>query len=261
MQTRVYRRTLKRPTAIILMAAALALAGCQQKSAGLTDADTLTTASTAPLDLKETAALAKKWQADPKDIKKGMAYANALNSLGQGPKELEVLSVLHNAHPDNAQLAAMYGKRLLTTGHTSEAVRVLETATQANNQDWRTFSALGSAYDQQGIYERAREAYQTALTLDPDNLIVLNNLGMSYALQGDLKEAEKTLRMADALPKASTEPRIRQNLALVVGLQGRFEEASSIASKDLPPDQVEANMAYLKTMLSQPNTWQQLQNG
>ncbi len=103
MQTRVYRRTLKRPTAIILVAAALSLAGCQQKSAGLTDADTLTTASTAPLDLKETAALAKKWQADPKDIKKGMAYANALNSLGQGPKELEVLSVLHNAHPDNAQ--------------------------------------------------------------------------------------------------------------------------------------------------------------
>jgi Flp pilus assembly protein TadD len=84
---------------------------------------------------------------------------------------------------------------------------------------------------------------------------------MSYALQGDLKEAEKTLRMADALPKAASEPRIRQNLALVVGLQGRFEEASAIASKDLPPQQVEANMAYLKTMLSQPNTWQQLQEG
>jgi len=47
----------------------------------------------------------------------------------------------------------------------------------------------------------------------------------------------------------------------VVGLQGRFEEASAIASKDLPPQQVEANMAYLKTMLSQPNTWQQLQEG
>jgi len=52
---------------------------------------------------------------------------------------------------------------------------------------------------------------------------------------------------------------VRQNLALVVGLQGRFDEARSIASKDLPPDEVDANLAYLQQMLSQPNTWAQLQ--
>jgi Flp pilus assembly protein TadD len=51
---------------------------------------------------------------------------------------------------------------------------------------------------------------------------------------------------------------LRQNLALVVGLQGRFDEARQIASVDLPPDEVEANMAYLQKMLAQPNTWQQL---
>jgi Flp pilus assembly protein TadD len=61
------------------------------------------------------------------------------------------------------------------------------------------------------------------------------------------------------VPAGKTEPRIRQNLALVVGLQGRFDEARQIASQDLPADQVEANMAYLQKMLSQPNTWQQLQ--
>ena len=81
---------------------------------------------------------------------------------------------------------------------------------------------------------------------------------MSFALQGNLKEAERVLRAANAAPRANSEPRLRQNLALVVGLQGRFDEASSIASKDLPQDQVEANMAYLQKMLSQPNTWQQL---
>ena len=62
------------------------------------------------------------------------------------------------------------------------------------------------------------------------------------------------------MPAGKSEPRIRQNLALVVGLQGRFEEARQIASEDLPPDEVEANMAYLQKMLSQPNTWQQLQD-
>ena len=43
---------------------------------------------------------------------------------------------------------------------------------------------------------------------------------------------------------------MRQNLALVVGLQGRFAEAESIAKADLPPDEAAANVAYLREMLS-----------
>ena len=85
--------------------------------------------------------------------------------------------------------------------------------------------------------------------------------GGKEILRLDLKQAEDTLRKADALPRSKAEPRIRQNLALVVGLQGRFDEASALAREDLPPDQVEANMAYLKKMLSQPNTWQQISEG
>ena len=83
-------------------------------------------------------------------------------------------------------------------------------------------------------------------------------MGMSHALEGNLKQAEETLRSAMALPEGKSLPRLRQNLALVVGLQGRFEESRQIASEDLPPAEVEANMAYLQKMLSQPNTWQQL---
>jgi Flp pilus assembly protein TadD len=54
---------------------------------------------------------------------------------------------------------------------------------------------------------------------------------------------------------------IRQNLALIVGLQGRFEEAEQIVSRDLPPDLVAANIAYLRTMLSQNNVWDALKGG
>ena len=62
-------------------------------------------------------------------------------------------------------------------------------------------------------------------------------------------------------PVAGYRHRIRQNLALVVGLQGRFEEATTLAQQDLPAEQVQENMAYLKKMLSQPNTWQQISSG
>jgi Flp pilus assembly protein TadD len=43
---------------------------------------------------------------------------------------------------------------------------------------------------------------------------------------------------------------VRQNLGLVVGLQGRFAEAETIVKADLPPDQAAANVAYLKEMLN-----------
>ena len=53
---------------------------------------------------------------------------------------------------------------------------------------------------------------------------------------------------------------MRQNLALVVGLQGRFEEAEQIAGQELSPDQAQANVAYLRTMLAQQNAWNQLKD-
>jgi Flp pilus assembly protein TadD len=48
---------------------------------------------------------------------------------------------------------------------------------------------------------------------------------------------------------------VRQNLALVVGLQGRFPEAEGIARADLPSDEAAANVAYLRQMMAQQNGW------
>ena len=49
-----------------------------------------------------------------------------------------------------------------------------------------------------------------------------------------MPKAEAALRQAYASGKADA--RVRQNLGLVVGLQGRFAEAESIVKADLPAD-------------------------
>ncbi|MDJ0931043.1 tetratricopeptide repeat protein [Breoghania sp.] len=82
----------------------------------------------------------------------------------------------------------------------------------------------------------------------PGEPSVLNNLAMSHVLENDLTSAEKILR--SAMASSTKDTRIRQNLALVLSLQGRFAEAEQVASTDLPPEQVKANMAYLKRMLA-----------
>mgnify|MGYP000977603528 CR=1 FL=1 len=205
---------------IMALAASTALAGCQQTGASLDSS--LSTGSTAPVSAEETVDLAQKWEADPGNINKGLAYANALESSGRSDQQFKVYAKLVAANPGNAKLQGLYGKKLLTAGRAAEAVAPLEAAAAASDADWRIHSALGTAYDQQGRYDQARSRYQMVLAKDPQNLTVLNNLGMSYALEGNLKLAETTLRTADAVPKSNREPRIRQNLALVVGLQGHL---------------------------------------
>jgi Flp pilus assembly protein TadD len=102
-----------------------------------------------------------------------------------------------------------------------------------------------------GKHEEAQRYYSSALKIMPNEPSVLSNLGLSYALSKNLPLAEATLRRAAAQPKA--EPKVRQNLALVVGLQGRFAEAETIAQGDLSPDEAAANITYLRQMLSQQN--------
>lgn len=245
----------------LALAATLLLTGCQKKMAGL-DGDDLTTASTGStsegMSFKKTEALAKQWEKDKGNASVGLAYAANLEKLGQKQQQMQVLMQVADANPGNADVQSRVGKILLTSGDAAGAATRLERAATANPQDWQSMSALGSAYDQLSRHGEAREQYQKALAIKPDAIAVRNNYAMSFALQGKLPEAEKMLREL-MNTTGSNAPRVRQNLALVVGLQGRFDEARKIASEDLPPDQVDANLAYLQQMLSQPNTWKQLQ--
>ncbi len=245
------------PLACALIGTALFLSGCQSKDASI---DPMATGSTGAPSMKETAAAGESWKKDPGNVELGLNYAARLKSIGQTNEQINVLQTLAGKNPQDGRLLGIYGKELLIAGRTPEAAQVLEQAAASGQADWKTHSALGSALDQQGRYADARKQYERALLLQPNEMSVLNNMGMSYALEGNLTKAEQTLQQASRLPNSSSEPRIRQNLALVVGLQGRFEESKQIASQDLPPDQVEANLAYLQHMLSQPNTWQKLKS-
>ena len=175
------------------------------------------------------------------------------------PKDrAEAVAVLREAvlqNPDDRQYAAAYGKALAANGNFDQALNVIRRTQRPDRPDWKLYSAEGAILDQQGNPAEARAAYQKALQIAPGEASILNNLALSYLLAGDVANAEKTLRDAAARPGATS--RIRQNLALVLGLQGKFKEADAIARQELDPAQAEANVAYLKSMLSQANTWKE----
>ncbi len=242
----------------ILAVAVASLSACKTTSLS-GKSDDLTTSSMPEISLKDTAEAGKQWRADKSNIKLGMAYANRLKVLGQVGEQLNVYKELSQLHPRDMRLKALYGKELIMSGNNAQGQAVLKQVVEAGAADWKIYSALGSALDQQGKHSEARGYYNSALKTQPGEMSILNNMAMSYMLEGNLKKAEEILKALDAIPESGKTPRIRQNLALSVGLQGRFDEARQIASRDLPPEAVDANLAFLKKMLAQPNTWQQLQ--
>jgi Flp pilus assembly protein TadD len=124
---------------------------------------------------------------------------------------------------------------------------LLEAKGQAPN-DWEILSTLGVAYDYQGNYADAREAYAQALIASPSNPTVLNNLALSQASTGDLDGAIATLQQAIDQPAASAQT--RQNLALLMALKGDPDSAERLARKDLPPDVADNNSAYFRMISS-----------
>jgi Flp pilus assembly protein TadD len=189
-----------------------------------------------------------RYRANPKDADAALAYGQALRGNGQRSQAVAVLEQATIAHPGNRALLAAFGRALADNGNFQQAFDVLSRAHSPDNPDWRILSVQGTALDQLGRHDEARRYYASALKIVPDEPSVLSNLGLSYVLSRDLPKAEEILRRAYASTRADA--RVRQNLGLVVGLQGRFAEAESIVKADLPPEEAAANVAYLKEMLS-----------
>jgi Flp pilus assembly protein TadD len=190
------------------------------------------------------------------DAQRAVRHARELRANGLRGQAVAVLAQAATEHPKDRGVLAAYGRALADVGNYPQALEVLNRAHSPDQPDWRILSVQGAVLDQMGRPEEARHYYESALRIAPDEPLVLSNLGLSYALSKDLPQAEATLRRA--VSRAGADRRVRQNLALVVGLQGRFEEAEQIARADLPPEEAVANVAYLRQMLAQPNSWKKL---
>jgi Flp pilus assembly protein TadD len=202
--------------------------------------------------------LGHAYTSNTRDKSVAMRYASVLQMDGRTDQSLAVMRKLAIQFPKDREVLAAYGKALAANGQFEPALDAVRRAQTPEYPDWKLLSAEGAILDQIGKPEEARERYRKALQIQPDEPSILSNFGMSYVLTGDLKTAEKYLRQAVAAP--AQDSRVRQNLALVVGLQGRFDEAEKIAAQEMSPDQAQANVAYLRSMLSQQNAWAQLKD-
>jgi Flp pilus assembly protein TadD len=243
------------PFLAIVVATALvgALGGCVSTQSADTTGSLATPVNPTSQDDWRRAAetWGERYRANPDDPQAAIRYAQALRANGQFAQAAAVLEQSSIRNTKNMEVLGAYGRALADAGNFQQALDVLSRAHSPDRPDWRILSAQGAVLDQMGRHEEAQRYYETALKIVPDEPSVLSNLGLSYALSKQLPRAEATLKRAAAGQRV--DPRVRQNLALVVGLQGRFAEAEAIARADLPPEEASANVAYLRQMLTRRN--------
>jgi Flp pilus assembly protein TadD len=211
---------------------ALAAAGCTTTSGDITGSIGNASEPRTDADWRRSATVwGERYRANNADAEAAANYAQALRATGQRAQAVAVLEQATIENPKDQKPLDAYGRALADVGNYGQALEVLGRAHTPDNPDWRILNVQGAVLDQLGRHLEARRYYATPLKIVPNKPSGLSNLGLSYALNKELKRAETIWRLAVTQPGA--EPKVRQNLGLVVGLQGRFEEAEAIVRSDL----------------------------
>ena len=180
----------------------------------------------------------------PGDRDLGMSLARNMRFAGQPGAEIGLINQLIIKNGRSVPLLLELGKAYLAADQDNLALPTLLEARSKEPNNWEVLSTIGVAYDYQGSYADARDAYAQALIASPSNPTVLNNLALSQASSSDLDGAIATLQQAIDQPAATAQT--RQNLALLLALKGDPDGAERLARKDLPPEVADGNMAYFR---------------
>jgi Flp pilus assembly protein TadD len=205
-----------------------------------------------------------------------MRLADSAREAGNFPYAAKLYRTLAQSQPNNAPLHVSLGDALTGTGDfeaAEEAYRdaiaidrfsidarlglgrvamqlrqpdlaVVQFGAVVDQQpnDTRGHVGLGVAFDTLGRHADAQKEYRAALAINPGSKTATNNLGLSLALAGRPAEGEALLEPLVDGP-AST-PRLRQNLALVLGLKGDSSRAAQLVRGDLNEQDSRGNLAF-----------------
>lgn len=241
------------------MTAALMLGACSHSGDLLQAVNISDATEAAPADVasaggedelqKATLYWGQEYAKRPSDLKTALSYARNLKAMGEKQKALSVLQQVSVLHDGDPELAGEYGRLALELDQIGAASRLLAVADNPGRPDWKVISARGTIAAKQGDYKQAIAAYERALALSNNQPSVLNNLAMAHAMSGNPVKAEELLRRASAQDGAT--PKVQQNLALVLGLQGRYDEAkTSVAAVSAPSsDAVKSDTDLLRRVV------------
>lgn len=172
-----------------------------------------------------------------------MGWASALRRMGENDRALAMFSELAEQNPKNMDVAEGRALTLMAMGKTVDASRAFSDIMEVESNRWRTLNALGILFVSKNMIPEATAYYTEALKFSPDNPAVLNNVGLSMAIDKQYSRAQEALDQASRLSKsAGQRKQIDLNAALVYGVAGDLDHAREIASRYVDGAALENNM-------------------
>jgi len=230
-------------------AAATPSAGAQAAAPQPASAQARIEAQRLPI-LARAAFWAREVEVAPRDPVAGANLANALRALGRIEEAQAAADQVLIVHPNDLEALLEAVRARLAQNQGFYAIDLAQRAQRIDPADWRATGLLAIAFEQSQREVEALAAHRAAVAMAPEAAAPLANLAMYQAGRGDLPGAETLLRQAVLLPGAGVQ--VRLNLALVLGLQGRLEEAETLTRRDLPPEMANNNIAWLREALATP---------
>jgi Flp pilus assembly protein TadD len=170
---------------------------------------------------------------NPDNKEMALALAETYRRSGDNDRAIALYEMLLQKDP--SMLGAKEGKALalMAKGDFDTPTTLFDEIMKADATRWKTLNALGILFTTRNMHVEAQQYFQAALKQNPSSPTVLNNLGLSQALNRQSDEAVASLSQASALTAAGTvdRKRIDLNLALVYAISGKLDQANIIAEQ------------------------------
>ena len=207
-----------------------------------------------------------------------LGLANATRRLGDNERALAMFEQLVRENPANLDALEGKGLTLMALGKSVDASRAFSEVVEKDATRWRTLNALGILFVTKDMIPEAMAYYTEGLKQSPDNPALLNNIGLSFAVDKQYARAIEALDQSARLSKNPNQRKqIELNTAMVYGVSGDLDNARQIASKYFDGPALDNNMGlyahlskndglaktYLNMALNQSSTfyeraWQNL---
>jgi len=151
--------------------------------------------------------------------------------IGKTEQALQAYLQVVDLNPEHAGGQEGAGLELMALQAMDRARDHLVAAVTLDPQRWRAHNGLGILADRNDDYAAAIEHYQTALAINTNSSMLLNNVGYSRYLSGDLEQAARDFYRATEL-RPNYAP-AWSNLGLVYARQGWYADAVNILDRSM----------------------------
>jgi len=128
-------------------------------------------------------------------------------------------------------------------GQFATAQQTYRVMLQRNPKNATVLNRMGIVCSKMGKHDSATKYLIEAVKLQPENSKYLTDLGYALYLQNDLPAAE--IALEESIKRDPSSKRSFNNMSLVLGHQGRIDEAYQIARSVMSAEEAHANIGYI----------------